>query len=87
MPGGKRDAADGTASCTALRETREEVGIRPEDVNVLAELRPTRTKVVSPSAASTLCDVDAHTRGRPSAPQSRRPRQSKLLSRSDFSVG
>ena len=51
MPGGKRDAADGTASCTALRETREEVGIRPEDINVLAELRPTRTKVPSLSPA------------------------------------
>ena len=74
MPGGKRDAADGTASCTALRETREEVGIRPEDINVLAELRPTRTKV--PSLSPAPPSVMFNPWQRASAPENRRPRQS-----------
>lgn len=38
FPGGKREAGDETYRHTALRETREEVGLAESAVNVLAEL-------------------------------------------------
>ena len=38
FPGGKVDATDRDAVHTALREAEEEVGLRPEGVDVLAEL-------------------------------------------------
>ena len=38
FPGGQRDEADRTLLDTALRETHEEMGIRPEDIDVLGEL-------------------------------------------------
>jgi 8-oxo-dGTP pyrophosphatase MutT (NUDIX family) len=40
LPGGAYEARDGTLVQTALRETFEEVGIKPEAVEVLAELEP-----------------------------------------------
>ncbi|BDV44846.1 coenzyme A pyrophosphatase [Geotalea uraniireducens] len=38
FPGGVRQQEDRNAQATALRETWEEVGIRPEDVEILGEL-------------------------------------------------
>ena len=38
FPGGRKDDADRTLLDTALRETHEEMGVRPEDVDVLGEL-------------------------------------------------
>ena len=38
FPGGMRDKGDKTLRDTALREAEEEIGLRPEDVNVLGEL-------------------------------------------------
>ena len=38
FPGGQRDKGDRAMLDTALRETHEEMGIRPEDVDVLGEL-------------------------------------------------
>jgi 8-oxo-dGTP pyrophosphatase MutT (NUDIX family) len=38
FPGGMRDKGDKTLRDTALRESEEEIGLRPEDVNVLGEL-------------------------------------------------
>jgi 8-oxo-dGTP pyrophosphatase MutT (NUDIX family) len=37
FPGGKRDDADESSLATALRETEEEVGIRPSDVRIIGE--------------------------------------------------
>jgi 8-oxo-dGTP pyrophosphatase MutT (NUDIX family) len=37
LPGGKHDDEDGNLADTALRETHEEVGVRPEDIEVLGE--------------------------------------------------
>jgi len=38
FPGGRVDAADAGLSATALRETWEEVGVRPEDVELFGRL-------------------------------------------------
>ena len=38
FPGGATDPTDASPSATALREANEEVGLRPETVDVLAEL-------------------------------------------------
>lgn len=38
LPGGKRDRGDESLSAAALRETNEELGIRPEDIQILGRL-------------------------------------------------
>ncbi len=38
FPGGKRDAADTDLRATALRETHEEVGIEPNDIEIIGAL-------------------------------------------------
>lgn len=51
FPGGRKDACDATLLDTALRETYEEMGIRPEDITVLGEVddMPTSTHfLISP---------------------------------------
>lgn len=40
FPGGKRDPGDRDLLATALRESHEEVGLSPQEVEVLAELSP-----------------------------------------------
>ncbi len=40
FPGGKADDSDSSLIETALRETHEEVGLNPGDVEVIGELRP-----------------------------------------------
>jgi 8-oxo-dGTP pyrophosphatase MutT (NUDIX family) len=44
FPGGICEESDGTFEKTALRETHEEIGIRPEDVRVLGLLDDMRTQ-------------------------------------------
>ena len=51
FPGGRRDEGDETLLDTALRETQEEMGVRPEDVEILGELDDQATNsnyVISP---------------------------------------
>ena len=43
FPGGSKDPDDSTLLDTALRETHEEMGINPDDVEVLGELDDTPT--------------------------------------------
>ncbi|MFN0214205.1 MAG: NUDIX hydrolase [Saprospiraceae bacterium] len=38
FPGGRYDEGDGSFAYTALREAKEEIGIRPEEVEVLGEM-------------------------------------------------
>ncbi|MFN3714403.1 MAG: CoA pyrophosphatase [Alcanivoracaceae bacterium] len=40
FPGGKRDPTDQDLLCTALRESQEEVGLSPAEVEVLGQLSP-----------------------------------------------
>ena len=44
FPGGRMDGGDGTLLQTALRETHEEMGVRPDDVEVLGELDDVDTR-------------------------------------------
>jgi 8-oxo-dGTP pyrophosphatase MutT (NUDIX family) len=51
FPGGIYDTSDGDLSATALREAHEEVGIKPQDVQLLGELDEVMTMtdfIVSP---------------------------------------
>jgi len=44
LPGGQPEPGDGSFLETALREAEEEVGLRPEQVEVLAALDPLETQ-------------------------------------------
>ena len=56
LPGGARDPEDDTLLATALREAWEEMGIRPEDVEVLGELddTPTRSRFCISTFVATI---------------------------------
>lgn len=43
LPGGRRESSDPDPRAAALREAREEIGLDPADVEVLAELDPVST--------------------------------------------
>ena len=45
FPGGRRDDADESLETTALREADEEIGLAPEDVEIVGALPPTGTFV------------------------------------------
>jgi 8-oxo-dGTP pyrophosphatase MutT (NUDIX family) len=47
FPGGRRDAADGDLTETALREAEEEIGLGREHVELLGALQPTPTFVTN----------------------------------------
>jgi 8-oxo-dGTP pyrophosphatase MutT (NUDIX family) len=55
FPGGSRDTRDRTLLDTALRESREEIGLQPEDIEVIGELddevTTTSNYVVTPFVA------------------------------------
>ncbi|CAG8479609.1 12802_t:CDS:2 [Dentiscutata erythropus] len=44
FPGGKKEILDPSLSFTALRETNEEIGIRPEDIDILGQSAPLLNK-------------------------------------------
>ncbi len=56
FPGGSKDAEDATLLDTALRETHEEMGIRPEDVEVLGQVddTPTSTNFLITTTVGTI---------------------------------
>lgn len=56
FPGGSKDTTDATLLDTALRETYEEMGIRPEDVEVLGQLddTPTSTNFLITTTVGTI---------------------------------
>ncbi len=59
-PGGKQDRDDESLQTTALRESEEEIGLRPQDVRILAELRPFISKyglLVTPFVGILPADV------------------------------
>ena len=56
FPGGRKDDRDRTLLDTALRETHEEMGIRPQDIEVLGELddTPTSTRFLISTYVGTM---------------------------------
>src|SRR5512140_3765067 len=44
FPGGKRDPGDRSMLHTALREAREEIGLRPDQIEILTELPLAETR-------------------------------------------
>lgn len=65
FPGGSMEAGDLSIAATALRETHEEVGIRPEQISILGYLDPMPTitgyavtPVVGSVTPSATIDVD-----------------------------
>ena len=59
-PGGKQDATDDNLQMTALRESEEEIGLAPQQVEVIAELRPYISKfglLVTPYVGLISADV------------------------------
>lgn len=47
FPGGRRDDGDADLCATALREAHEEIGLLPDDVELIGALQPTSTFVTS----------------------------------------
>jgi 8-oxo-dGTP pyrophosphatase MutT (NUDIX family) len=56
FPGGSRESSDKTLLDTALRESQEEIGLRPEDIEVIGELddeiTTTSNYIVTPFVAT-----------------------------------
>ena len=55
FPGGRADAGDANAIATALRETHEEVGLKPERVEIWGHQSSAPQPHVLRAAASFLC--------------------------------
>ncbi len=43
FPGGRHEQGDASSAATALREAREEIGLDPDQVSLLGEMRPMHT--------------------------------------------
>ena len=56
FPGGRKDAEDETLLDTALRETHEEMGISPDDIDILGEIDdvPTNTSYLISTFVGTI---------------------------------
>jgi 8-oxo-dGTP pyrophosphatase MutT (NUDIX family) len=66
LPGGKIDDSDGDAAAAALREAREEIGLDPANVALIAEL-PAHETVTGYTVTPILAQVRAEFRAVPEA--------------------
>jgi 8-oxo-dGTP pyrophosphatase MutT (NUDIX family) len=68
LPGGNREPGDADMVATALREAHEEIGLSPDDVQVLAELPAVDTRTTGFSITPVLARITSPgLRWRPSA--------------------
>ena len=47
FPGGRKDSTDASFEMTALRETHEEIGVNPGDIEIIGQLDDTKTVLSS----------------------------------------
>jgi len=65
LPGGTAEASDRSMLDTALRETREEIGLAVADIEVLAALDPMQTRTTGFQVYPFIARIPAQTRWRP----------------------
>ncbi len=66
LPGGKADEDDESLIATALREAEEEIGLSPDEVEVIAELAPVRSGPTRFDVHPFLARIPADVQWRPS---------------------
>ena len=76
LPGGRPEPGDHDFLATALRETQEEIGLPPEDVEVLASLEPLETTATGFRVHPFLGRIPGDTVFRPTAGGGGRPAHS-----------
>lgn len=63
FPGGRKDSTDASFEMTALRETHEEIGVNPGDIEIIGQLDDTKTRsgyLIRPYVGFIPANYDFH---------------------------